>query len=456
MCRYVAVIDLGKTNSKVALVDTTTATELSVITSPSATQNNQYPSLDHDAIEKFIFNALSELADDHAIDAITVTTHGATAALIDASGNLALPVMDYEFQGIDENRAEYNSVRPDYSETGSPASPGGLNIGAQIFWQQKYFPDDFAKVQYILTWPQYWVQRLGGDIYNDLTSLGAHTDLLDPYQGKYSSLVTRMNWSHLMPTITSSGMKCGVINNAVANQTGLSPETTLHVGIHDSNASLVPHLFNQTEPFSVVSTGTWFISMAIGGTQKNLDEDRDVLVNVDARGHCVPTARFMGGRERDLMSVSTTPSAHAFDLYLSRHDQYSLILPSVVANTGPFPKLASNWREVFDASNPDNHACQVSLYLALVTKECLDLIGSKGPTFIEGPMASDSIFAQMLRVLTGRAVFLSESITGTSVGAAMLITPPTRPMSYKTVTVPDRREGLLRHYAAQWQSKLTG
>ena len=30
------------------------------------------------------------------IDAISITTHGATAALLDAEGELALPVLDYE------------------------------------------------------------------------------------------------------------------------------------------------------------------------------------------------------------------------------------------------------------------------------------------------------------------------------------------------------------------------
>lgn len=454
MCRFVAVIDLGKTNSKVALVDTTSATELSIITEPCATQNTDYPCLDHDLIEKFIINALSTLASEYDIDAITVTTHGATAALVNATGDLVLPVMDYEFQDVDECREAYNAVRPHYSETGSPASPGGLNIGAQIFWQQKHYPDSFGKVRHILTWPQYWVQRLGGEIYNDLTSLGAHTDLLNPYEGKYSTLVANMNWSQLMPDIATSGKPCGFINKEVAKRTGLAPDTALYVGIHDSNASLVPHLFNQKEPFSVISTGTWFISMAIGSAQTTLDETRDVLVNVNARGNSVPTARFMGGRERDLMSVGATASEQALDVFLSRADQASCIMPSVVSGTGPYPQLSSNWRDSYDPEYPDKHACQVSLYLALVTHECLRLIGSQGPSFIEGPLANDNIFAQMLKVLSGGAILLSDSVTGTSAGAAMLIRQPLSTMSYRAVTVPSEREILLRNYAHQWKKQL--
>ena len=103
MSRYIAVIDLGKTNSKVALVDAHEATELTVETQPAQTrQTDGYTSLDSDAIEAFIKSSLRKLARFHQLDAITVTTHAATAGLVDINGQLALPVMDYEFQGVDD------------------------------------------------------------------------------------------------------------------------------------------------------------------------------------------------------------------------------------------------------------------------------------------------------------------------------------------------------------------
>jgi len=33
-------------------------------------------------------------------------------------------------------------------------------------------------------------------------------------------------------------------------------------GVHDSNASLLPHLGSRQAPFTIVSTGTWVILMA--------------------------------------------------------------------------------------------------------------------------------------------------------------------------------------------------
>ena len=57
------------------------------------------------------------------------------------AGNLALPVLDYEHDGPESWRADYDAVRPPFAETGTPRLPVGLNLGAQLFWQQRRFPD---------------------------------------------------------------------------------------------------------------------------------------------------------------------------------------------------------------------------------------------------------------------------------------------------------------------------
>jgi len=344
MARYVAVIDLGKTNYKLALVDTTLGAEIQVIKQSSAVNTaSPYPSLDHHKIEAFIVDALQQIAKNQPVDAITVTTHGATVALTDITGQLAMPVLDYEFAGVDELREEYNKHRPGFAETGSPALPGGLNVGAQLFWQQTMFATQFEKVSTILTWPQYWVFRLTGEQHNDVTSLGCHTDLYEPQAQRYSTLVANRKWQQLMPPTRHSGQLSGPLLSTFATRTGLPPGIPVYTGIHDSNASLIPHLITHKTPFSVVSTGTWFISMAIGGTSTRLDEHRDTLVNVNARGDSVPSARFMGGRERELLGVSAPVSEQAMDTFLSNTESPLMLMPSVVQGTGPYPHKALQW-----------------------------------------------------------------------------------------------------------------
>ena len=85
-----------------------------------------------------------------SIDAIAVTTHGATAALLSDTGELALPVLDYEYAGPEQVAADYDAIRPSFRETGSPRLPIGLNLGAQIFWQARAFPREFARVASIV------------------------------------------------------------------------------------------------------------------------------------------------------------------------------------------------------------------------------------------------------------------------------------------------------------------
>lgn len=455
MLRYVAVIDLGKTNSKVALVDTQSAEELNVVTQPAAVNSSGlYPCLDHQRIKAFVIDSLASLAAEHAIDAITVSTHGATAALIDAAGELVLPVLDYEAKEVDALRTDYDKHRPNFSSTGSPALPGGLNIGAQLYWQQTTYPKQFAAAKTILTWPQYWVHWLTGNRHNDVTSLGCHTDLYEPRAQRYSSLISEMGWDSLMPPLTLSGQLSGALVQPIVEQLGWRHSVPVYTGIHDSNASLVPHLIAQNEPFSVVSTGTWFIAMAIGGELVELDHSRDLLLNVNAKGGCVPSARFMGGRERDLLEASTTGNERSLKDLISDHVEPAMLMPSMVTGTGPYPHASARWIGACNQLADSVRDSVISMYLALMTYESMQLIGSTGPTFIEGPLAHDKQFAQMLSAVSANPVYISGAQTGTSVGAAMLISVPTQAPVYESVDVSSNTRDDLVRYAQSWQQQL--
>lgn len=124
MTKYknVAVIDIGKSNAKLAVVETENWTEIAVRKiSNKVRDDGLYPHFDTDTIWSFLLGALREVHALHGVDAISITTHGAAVALLDQSGQLAFPVLDYEYTGIDSSREEYDRIRPDFSQTGSPA-----------------------------------------------------------------------------------------------------------------------------------------------------------------------------------------------------------------------------------------------------------------------------------------------------------------------------------------------
>jgi sugar (pentulose or hexulose) kinase len=267
-------------------------------------------------------------------------------------------------------------------------------------------------------YPQYWAFRLTGVAANEVTSLGCHTDLWNPWKADFSSLVDRLEWRRLMAPVRPAKDRLGPILPALARQTGLDPKTPVLCGLHDSNASLLPHLLSDEPPFSVVSTGTWVVSMAVGGKQVALDPARDTLVNVNALGDPVPSARFMGGREFSLLTDGRAGDWTDEDVatVLART---ALLLPATQQGSGPFPDHAAEWLNADDINTGQRFAT-ISFYLALMTATCLDLIGADGPTTVEGPFARNRLFVSMLAAATGRPVIASETSTGTSVGAALL------------------------------------
>jgi sugar (pentulose or hexulose) kinase len=412
----VAVIDIGKTNAKVALVEG--GLEKAVRRTPNAVlRNGPYPHYDTERLWQFILGSLAELNREARIDAICVTTHGATAALIDSSGDLALPILDYEHDGPDALAAEYDAARPPFAETGTPRLPVGLNLGAQLFWQGRTFPEAFGRTAAILMYPQYWAFRLSGVRANEVTSLGCHTDLWDYPEGDYSTLVDRMGWRGLMAPVRAAADVLGPILPDIAATTGLHPATPVYCGIHDSNASLLPHLIRRQQPFSVVSTGTWVVAMAIGGDAVELDPARDTLVNVNAFGAPVPSARFMGGREFEML-LGANPAQPGVDDVEAVLAAGTILTPAVRLGSGPFASRQSAW--IGDEPRGGERTAAASFYLAMMTATALGLIGARGPSVVEGPFASNAAFLKMLAAATGRDVVAAGSATGTSGGAALL------------------------------------
>jgi sugar (pentulose or hexulose) kinase len=453
--RNVAILDVGKTNAKVTLVSADDATETARrSTANPVVADGLYPHFDVRRLWDFFSDALASLNRDAPIDTISVTGHGSAGAFIsdDPDGDgLALPILDYEFPGPDELAAEYDAVRPDFSESRSPRLPAGLNLGAQVFWQERRFPDAFKAAKAYVNYPQYWTWRLSGVAATEMCSMGAHSDMWNPRALRWSSLVETLGWEAKLAPLRSAFDRLGPIRPALARRLGLSPDIIVHCGIHDSSASLLPHLKERTPPFSVVSTGTWVILFTIGGDIDHLDPARDTLANVSAFGDPVACARFMGGREFELLTGGgvAEPRPGDLDRVLA---QKIMALPTFVPGTGPFPRGTGRWTLDPDTLSPGKRCVAASLYLALMTAQSLSLVGADGPTVVEGPFARNTLFCSALAAITGRPVEPSDSGTGTMIGALMLATgrvPERRP---RRVAAEPLAHPAFAGYAAAWHA----
>lgn len=420
----IAVFDCGKTNLKLGVLDGGRLLW-------SATHPNRpcagppYPHADAAGAEAWLLEHLTDVARSFFLTDIVPVTHGAAAALVTATGDLAVPILDYETP-LAEGAGAYAAVRPDFGETLSPDLPLGLNLGRQIFWLQYCFPRAFAQARWLLTYPQYWAFRLSGVPVSEVTSLGCHTDLWNPVRGEFSTLVRGQGWADLFPPRAAAGDVVGFVTPALVARTGLPAICRVRAGLHDSNASFLRYRLAAQEAFSVVSTGTWIIAMAGGGGMPPLDPARDCLANVDALGTPVPCARFMGGREYETLTGGIgTPN---LGLALALSAEGAMILPAFADTGGPFPGRVGQVRA--GSLSPDGRASLASLYLALMTDFCLDLCGSQGPIYVEGPMAANGLYTAVLAALRPKQTLsVSDDAAGTLKGAARLastlVPPPT-------------------------------
>jgi sugar (pentulose or hexulose) kinase len=447
----VAVLDVGKTNVKAVIVDREAGREIAARTRANQVlTDGPYPHFDVDGIFAFFREALAELHSMFGFEAISITAHGASGVFLDDNG-LALPVLDYEFRYPAEIDAAYDSIRPPFAKTFSPRLPGGLNLGAQFHYQKAAFPEALERVRTIVTYPQYWGWRLTGVAATDVTSLGCHTDLWLPREGRFSDLPERLGIASKLAPVRIPSDLLGYTTQEVSTRIGLAHPVPVHCGIHDSNASLLPHLVQREPPFAVVSTGTWVVLFAVGGDLSHLDPARDTLANVDAFGRAVPSARFMGGREFEILTGGkgeATPAA------INRVvEERVLLTPSVVPGCGPYPHAKHRVVNAPEGLNIDEIYVAASFYAALMSKACLNLTGSAGPIVVEGPFARNRLYIEALSKVMERPVMAIAGSTGTSIGAALL-TAPLSMLTASQIEMTPAAANLpesFRQYCADWE-----
>ncbi|WP_323814883.1 FGGY-family carbohydrate kinase [Cellvibrio sp. NN19] len=424
-----AVLDIGKTNVKLQLVDDSGQLCDSYSRKNLPINIEPYPHADAAGIWQWLLATLTNYSQAKMIDAIIVTTHGATAALINSESGqdndgLVLPILDYEFTGPNELDKEYGVLRPAFSESLSPDLPAGLNLGRQIFWLEKKFPEKFAKATHLLMYPQYWVWRLTGQLAGEVTSLGCHTDLWNPTAHHYSSLVEKCHWQRLLPPLQSAWASLGVVRPELAAATGLSVNCKVYLGLHDSNASYLRYLCNdktRQDSFTVVSTGTWTILMQARGDLSDLYKRRDTLANCDVYGDPIACARFMGGREYDAIcqylggDISMPISEQDVQTVL---ENLWMVTPDFSDGNGPYGGMKPQWHCPQSAAFAGAIA---TLYCALMIDQRLNDLQATGAIYIEGAFLKNPILCALVAQLRAhQPVYLSADDTGTVQGAILL------------------------------------
>jgi sugar (pentulose or hexulose) kinase len=396
------------------------------------------------------------------IEYIIPVGHGAgVAVLVDDA--LAFAPLDYEQPVPDEVMTAYRTTRDAFSVTGSPPLPAGLNLGSQLFWLDRLYPDAMRAAT-LVPWAQYWAWFLCGRAVSEVTSLGCHSDLWSPDLGRFSPLAERMGWAERFAPMARAGDEVAALRSTLAQATGLSPGIRVLAGVHDSNAALLAARgfveFVRHE-MTTLSTGTWFVAMRTAGEVVGtslLPEGRDCLINIDAYGWHIPSARFMGGREietvieLDTRRVDIRPDQPALIAAVPRVlAARAMLMPTLAPGCGPFPEGEGRWID-----RPEDwyeRRAAACLYAALVADTALNLIGSKDRLLIEGRFAEAEVFVRALASLRpDTAVYVANAHNDVSFGALRLVDSSLAPRGNLTLVQP--LDADLETYRSRWHAEV--
>ena len=453
----VALLDVGKTQTKLLLIDARSARILRQAERPSQSLASSLgPQLDVHGIEQWLCDELAAAPQGREIQSIVPVAHGAAAVLVDANGKV-LAAPDYENQEFESVAGAYRPRRDEFAATLSPFLPLGLNLGRQLFWLQQNAPEILARCRYLLTYAQYWAWRFCGVPASELTSLGCHTDLWLPLVHAPSRLAEIQGWAGKLPALRGAGEVLGTVRGEWIERCGLNSGCLCFCGIHDSNASYLAYSLevDPGAPFAVVSSGTWTVVMARGADLGRLVESSDMLANIDLSGRAVATARFPGGREYQAIAGSEAarwiPDEASLQQLL-RDDAFAL--PSFAPAGGPFAGHAGQLLRT-ERLDERGRAALAALYLALMTDLALESLDACGEILLDGPLADNDLYSRILASLRpGHAVRGAARRGGIVHAALHLANCPVESARRVAPATPLACADGLQQYRARWRQQL--
>jgi sugar (pentulose or hexulose) kinase len=456
--RGIAVVDIGATNSKVALFDAGLQEIARRKTDTVHHEGPPYRHVDAQRIVEFAVGAISELDRVLPVDVIVVSAFGSTLGCVDEAGELATPIMDYLAEPPAEIVEGYAKIAPPFAETFCNTWPAALSLGKQLFWLETAFPGAFARVRSIMTWSQYLAFRLGGRKTCEVTALGAFSQLLDVLKGEFSSVVQQRGWVDRFAPLARAWEDIGELKREFRSP-AFSGRGRILCGVHDSDANYLRYLAAGLNELALLSTGTFIIGFESQADILRLDPDRETFSFSNVFGRPIGCCGFFGGGEFDKLLAGASPSAASATDIEAIIARSVFALPSFSDTGGPVAGSGNRGRiEGPFSGTPAERASLATLYTALMTSEALDALESRSPIVIDGPFARNDLFCSLLAALRPRQRVSSSLLQeGTAAGAAVLaLMNPAGDLPERRVDLKSHAPGEfvgLRHYQSTWQAK---
>ncbi len=295
----IAIFDVGKTNKKLFLFDQ----DYNIVYEKSArfsetVDEDGFPCENLESLRLSVFDSLMEVfrRPEFDVKAINFSTYGASLVYLDKYGSPLAPLYNYLKPYPEKLQKQfYDTYGGEDEFSKRTASPvlGNLNSGMQLYRIKYEKPELFKEIKYALHLPQYMSQLVSGKFYSDITSIGCHTNLWDFEKNRYHEWVEKEGILGLLPPVLPSDQLMPAFFPGNTYGTG--------VGLHDSSAALIPYLVSFHEPFALISTGTWCITINPFNQSPLTSGElaNDCLSYMNYRGQPVKASRLFAGYDHE-------------------------------------------------------------------------------------------------------------------------------------------------------------
>jgi len=432
----IAIVDVGRTNKKLFLFD-----EAYRIVHEQTEQFEE--TVDEDGfacedlekltswVDRVIDFALS--MEEFSVKAINFTAYGASFVHIGEDGKPVTPLYNYlkPFPETLNNRfyGHYGEKIDFALETASPVL-GNLNSGLQLYRLKRDKPALFRQIKWSLHLPQYLSYLITGEPVSEITSIGCHTALWSFERNEYHQWVQEEGIHVKLPPVCNGD---DIVPVSVHQK-----EIVAGAGLHDSSAALIPYLSSFTEPFLLISTGTWCISLnPFNASPLTADElAQDCLCYLTYLGQPVKASRLFAGHEHELQTGRLALHFNvAPDYYkiVSYHSETITQLQEAAAGQektnriykdGTQPsEFASRYLNSFSSYEEAYHQLMLDIMVQQVASTSLVLRDSTvKKIFVDGGFSNNGIYMNLLAAsYPGKEVYAASVAQATSLGAALAI-----------------------------------
>jgi len=239
------VLDIGKTNVKLVFLDEKGQFFKEIKTKQTLKfYKKKISYLNSEKIIKWLLLNLNKFSTVYNFKKFVCTTHGATVAFINQNDQEIIASTDYEYK-YDKFSKDFQNLAPSFKTSLTPHLEGGLNIGQQIYYLDRIFPEIIRNTKFILSYPQYITWKLTGNYSSEISYIGCHSFLWNFKKNNYSSLVNKLKIAKKFPKINKAWEKIGDL---------FIKDSKINVlnGIHDSNASYLYFKNSSLKNFTLV------------------------------------------------------------------------------------------------------------------------------------------------------------------------------------------------------------